>query len=262
VNIGQRSKLAWGTLGGAVDIVLGVSMAPKTVRMVLVEGENADGVTVDQDNFDVTSASAAAAADQVIAAILGTRESAAESGYQVLSSGVTWTDRVEAAALRDALAARKVENVMLVSAFMAAAVLAQAVGNAANCARTALLFVEPTTATLAVVDSYDGPVADVHRQPRHPAARRPAPQRQQKRRRSGDSGASATKSRGACPARAPSAVPAPAPAAPSKAPTPVPQLGPTSAPPQQGPPLHPRGDDHGGGDWIHRHLEERGVPWP
>jgi hypothetical protein len=134
--------------------------------MVLVEGENADGVTVEQDDFDVTGDSAAAAAaDQVIAAIPGTRESAAESGHQVLSSGVAWTDHLEAAALRDALATRKVENVMLVSAFMAAAALARAVGNATNCARTALLFVEPTTATLAVVDSYDGSVADVHQQP-------------------------------------------------------------------------------------------------
>ncbi|MDT5321976.1 MAG: hypothetical protein QOD88_4498, partial [Mycobacterium sp.] len=34
-----------------MDIVLGVSMAPTTVRMVLVEGENADGVTVEEDNF-------------------------------------------------------------------------------------------------------------------------------------------------------------------------------------------------------------------
>ncbi|MDT5344235.1 MAG: hypothetical protein QOE52_3419, partial [Mycobacterium sp.] len=33
--------------GGVVDIVLGVSMAPTTVRMMLVEGENADGVTIE-----------------------------------------------------------------------------------------------------------------------------------------------------------------------------------------------------------------------
>ena len=39
-----------------MDIVLGVSMTPTTVRMVLVEGENADGVTVDHDVFDVASA--------------------------------------------------------------------------------------------------------------------------------------------------------------------------------------------------------------
>ncbi|MDT5351923.1 MAG: hypothetical protein QOJ56_455, partial [Mycobacterium sp.] len=59
-----------------MDIVLGVSMAPTTVRMVLVEGENADGVTVEEDNFEVVSADGAAtsgAPEQVIAAILGTR---------------------------------------------------------------------------------------------------------------------------------------------------------------------------------------------
>ncbi len=141
-------------------------MAPETVRMVLVEGEGAGGVTVDQDDFDVAGeATAVAAADQVIAAILATRQSAAEGGYQLRSSGVTWTDQVEAAALRNALAAHKIENVMLVSAFTAATALAQAVGSATNCARTALLFIEPTTATLAVVDTADGSVADVHRQP-------------------------------------------------------------------------------------------------
>jgi hypothetical protein len=77
---------------------------------------------------------------------------------------VTWTDPVAAAALRDALAARKIENVMLVSAFLAAAALAQAVGSATNYAHTALLFVEPDTATLAVVDTSDGSIADVRRQ--------------------------------------------------------------------------------------------------
>jgi hypothetical protein len=148
-----------------VDIVLGVSMAPQTVRMVLVEGVGAGGVTVDQDDFDVTgNAAAAGAADQVIAAIVGARASAAQGGHHLLSSGVAWTDQVEATALRNALAARKIENVMLVSAFMAAAALAQSVGSATNCARTALLFIEPTTATLAVVDSSDGSIVDVHRQ--------------------------------------------------------------------------------------------------
>ena len=147
-----------------VDMVLGVSMAPTKVRMVLVEGESADGVTVDQDNFDVTTESPSTAPAQVVSAILGTRESAAEGGCQLLASGVTWTDPVDAAALRDALAAHKIENVMLVSAFMAAAALAQAVGDATNYSRTALLFVEPYSATLAVINTADGSIADVHRQ--------------------------------------------------------------------------------------------------
>ena len=151
-----------------VGIVLGVSMAPTKVRMVLVEGESADGVTIDQDNFDVAgdayqSGGPSTAPAQVISAILGTREGAAEGGYQLLSSGVTWTDHVEAALLRDALIAHKIENVMLVSAFMAAAALTQAVGNATNYAHTALLFVEPYTATLAVVDTADGSISDVRR---------------------------------------------------------------------------------------------------
>src|SRR6201996_2367139 len=152
--------------GGALDTVLGVSMAPTAVRMVLVEGENGDGATVDEDNFDVAAGEVTApvnAADRVISAILGTREGAAEGGYQLTSTGVTWTDPTEAAALRDALAAHKVENVMLVSAFMAAAALAQAVGDATNYAQTALLFVEPYTATLAVVNTADGSISQVRR---------------------------------------------------------------------------------------------------
>jgi hypothetical protein len=148
-----------------VDIVLGVSMAPDRVRMVLVEGEGGGGVTVDQTDFDVPRDSAAVAADQVIAAILGTRESANESGYRLQSIGVTWSYQAEAAAMRNALAARGIQDVALISTFTAAAALAQAVGSATSCARTALLFIEPTTATLAVVDTEDGSTADVHRKP-------------------------------------------------------------------------------------------------
>ncbi|ORA96500.1 hypothetical protein BST30_28610, partial [Mycobacterium mantenii] len=149
-----------------VGIVLGVSMTPTKVRMVLVEGECADGVTVDEDDFDVDTQRTAApgtAPNEVVSAILGTREGATEGGYQLLSTGVAWTDHVEAAMLRDALIAHKVENVMLVSAFMAAAALTQAVGDATNYTRTALLFVEPYSATLAVVDTADGSVSEVRR---------------------------------------------------------------------------------------------------
>jgi hypothetical protein len=149
-----------------LDIVLGVAMAPKTIRMVLVEGENADGVTVDEDRFRVDDANDPAtlsAEDQVIAAILGTREGAGQSGHQLTSTGVTWTDPSDASALATALAARKVEKVMLVSAFLAAAALAQTVGQAIGYEYIAMLFVEPDTATLAVVDSTDGSVTDVQR---------------------------------------------------------------------------------------------------
>ena len=154
-------------LGGAVDIVLGVSMAPTSVRMLLVEGENADGVTVEDNQFDIATdddAATLSAADQVISAILGTHEGATEAGHALTSTGVTWTDPVDAAALHEALATRKIENVMLVSAFMAAAALAQTVGNTVGDHHTALLFLERDTATLAVVDSADGAISDVHKE--------------------------------------------------------------------------------------------------
>ena len=150
-----------------MDIVLGVSMAPNAVRMLLVEGENADGATVEDTQFDIATddeASTLNAADQVISAILGTREGATEAGHALGSTGVTWTDPVDAAALHEALATRKVENVMLVSAFMAAAALTQMVGSAVGDAHTALLFLEPDTATLAIVDSADGSITEVHKE--------------------------------------------------------------------------------------------------
>jgi hypothetical protein len=147
-----------------VDTVFGVSMAPSTVRMVLVEGENGEGATIDQDGFPFAAAAGTGnPADQVLAAILGTQQGAAESGYRLASTGVAWVDPAQASVLRDALAAHRVENIMLVSAFLAAAALAHAHGTTIGYTHTGLLFIEPDCATLAVVDSADGSVADVRR---------------------------------------------------------------------------------------------------
>ena len=148
-----------------MDIVLGVSMAPASVQMILLQGENADGATVDENEFAVPAPDdppTVSASDRVVAAILGTRKDAISAGLELSSVGVACTDQLEAAALRDALAAHKIENVMLVSAFLAATALTQFVGGAMGYERTAVLFVEPGTATLAVVETSDGSIADVH----------------------------------------------------------------------------------------------------
>jgi hypothetical protein len=137
-------------------------MTPTTVRMVLVEGEKADGVTVDHDVFDIPADDPTATApEQVVAAILGTRESAQEGGHRLVATGVAWRDHAEAAALRDALAARKIDDVMLVSELHAAGALAQAVGKAVGYERTALMFLERNTATLSVVQTSDGSIVRV-----------------------------------------------------------------------------------------------------
>jgi hypothetical protein len=151
-------------LEGRVEIVLGVSMTPTTVRLALVEGEKADGVIVDHDVFDISAVDGSAtsgASDHVIDAVLGTQEGAIAAGHHLVSTGVTWTDHAEAAVLREALVARGIEDVLLVSELHAAAALAQAVGRAVGYDKTALMFVERDTATLAVVETADGSVVKV-----------------------------------------------------------------------------------------------------
>jgi hypothetical protein len=150
--------------GGAVEIVLGVSMTHTTVSIALVEGEKADGVILEHDAFDISTSDGSAtssASDHVIAAVLGTQEGAIGAGHHLVSTGVAWTDHAEAAVLRETLVARGIEDVLLVSELHAAAALAQALGRAMGYDRTALMFVERDTATLALVETVDGSVVKV-----------------------------------------------------------------------------------------------------
>lgn len=144
-----------------MDIVLGVSMTPTTVRMALVEGEKADGEIVDHDIFETQTADGSATpVEQVVSAILGTRESAEEGGHHLKSVGVAWSDHDAAARLRDALDAAGVKDVMMVSELHAAGSLAQAAGQAVGYSSTGLLFVDRDTATMSVVDA-DGAISKV-----------------------------------------------------------------------------------------------------
>lgn len=143
-----------GSGEGVVDIVLGVSADARSVRTVLLDGEDGDGITVDQDIIPVRTA--ADVAERVVSAIVAAQRGAGQGGYRLSSTGVAVGDRVQAGALRSALADSRVHGVTLVSTFLAAAALTQTVGAALGYRRTALLFVEPRNATLAVVDSADG----------------------------------------------------------------------------------------------------------
>ena len=147
-----------------MKIVLGVSMTPTTVSIALVEGEKADGVILEHDVFDISTSDGSAttnASDHVIAAVLGTQEGAIGAGHHLVSTGVAWTDHAEAAVLRETLIARGIEDVLLVSEVHAAAALAQALGRAVGYDKTALMFVERDTATLALVETVDGSVVNV-----------------------------------------------------------------------------------------------------
>lgn len=143
-----------------MEVVLGVSMTPAAVRMVLVEGADADGVTVDHHTRPIAPGDAVA--EQVVAAILGTRDGAPEGGHRLVSTGVAWSDHAVAARLSAALRTRGIDDVVLVSELHAAGALARAVGRKTGRERTALLLTDRDIATLAVVRSSDGAVVKVH----------------------------------------------------------------------------------------------------
>ncbi|HVQ52837.1 MAG TPA: hypothetical protein VMS92_22605 [Mycobacterium sp.] len=139
-------------------------MTPTTVNIALVEGEKADGVIVERDVFDISTVDGSAtssASDHVVAAVLGTQEGAIAAGHHLVSTGVTWTDHAQAAVLRETLIAHGIEEVLLVSELHAAAALAQTLGRAVGYDKTALMFVERDSATLAVVETADGSVVKV-----------------------------------------------------------------------------------------------------
>ena len=159
-----------------MDIALGVSMTPTTVRMVLVEGENADGVTVDHDVFDITSDhTSATAPEQVVAAILGTRESAdrGRSSPRFDRCDVARPRRRRRACGRPWPRTTSTTSCSSRNCTPRAA-LAQAAGGAVGYQRTALMFLDGDTATLSVVETADGSIVRVaapgsaHRERRRP----------------------------------------------------------------------------------------------
>ncbi|MHA7652970.1 DUF7159 family protein [Mycobacterium sp. ML4] len=143
-----------------MDIVLGLSMTPAAVRMVLVEGQNADGVTVAERTLPADVATDSAI-DLAAAAILDARAEAAAAGNRVTSVGVTCTEPIEAAGLCDALSARGVDHVTIAPPFRAAAAWAREVGQSAGYERTALLYLEAEAATMAGVGSADAAITGI-----------------------------------------------------------------------------------------------------
>ncbi|RDH78803.1 hypothetical protein DVS77_09310 [Mycolicibacterium moriokaense] len=141
-----------------MEIALGISMTSTTVRMVLVEGDKADGLIMECDQFSMIAGSgtlAASAPEQVSTAVLATQKSANRQGHGLCTCGIAVSDRCDAEGLRESLAVRGLGDVVVVSESQAAAALAQTVARAVGYAETALLFVTEHAATLSVIDSAD-----------------------------------------------------------------------------------------------------------
>lgn len=148
-----------------MEVVLGVSLTSDAIYRTLTEGDRALGVAVEQDAVPLSTTDSTAAA-QVVATILEARVAAAEGDYRLTSIGVTCTGQADTVALSDALAEQQISDVMLVSGFLAAAALTQTVGRTLGYPHIALVYADPASVTLAVVDSATGAIGAVHRRGR------------------------------------------------------------------------------------------------
>jgi hypothetical protein len=146
-----------------MEIVLGLSIAGTAVRVVLVEGERADGVTIESEVFDTVAPEGIpkpSPSEQISNAILATQQNALSNGHHLVVSGVTWEDVAQQTALRESMIARGLDNVVLISEQSAAGALAQTIGCALGYDTTAVLLIKLNTATVSIVNSADGSFAE------------------------------------------------------------------------------------------------------
>jgi hypothetical protein len=146
-----------------MEIVLGLSITGTNARLVLVEGERADGVTIESEAFDTAAPESIpkpSPTEQVSNAILATQQNALANGHHLVVSGVTWDGPTQQAELRESMTARGLDDVVLVPEQSAAGALAQTIGRALGYDTTAVLLIQRDTATLSIVNSADGSIAE------------------------------------------------------------------------------------------------------
>jgi hypothetical protein len=142
-----------------LDAVLGLSMTPTSVGLVLVEGHDADGATMDGNAFDVRQ-SAIETSEQATAAVLRTEALAATRGLRLHSIGVTWSEDAdaEASALMRSLSESGFDNVIAIRLPEATEALARGMAAVLGYATTAVCVIEPDAVIALVVNTSDGAV--------------------------------------------------------------------------------------------------------
>jgi len=146
-----------------VDAVLGLSVTPSAVGLVLVEGQEADGATMDRDAFEVRSggrSSALKTSEQAAAAVLRSEAIAATRGHRLHSIGVTWSDDADAEAslLLKSLTDSGFGNVVPVRFPEATEALARGIAEVIGFDTTAVCIVEPGAVITLIVHTRDGSV--------------------------------------------------------------------------------------------------------
>ena len=146
-----------------MDAVLGLSVTPSAVGLVLVEGQDADGATMDRDAFEVRSRrrpSPQHTCEQAAAAVLRTEAIAAARGHRLHSIGVTWSDDAdtEASLLLRSLTDSGFDNVVPVRLPEATEALAWGIAEVIGYQTTAVCVIEPETVIALIVHSGEGAV--------------------------------------------------------------------------------------------------------
>ena len=146
-----------------MDAVLGLSMTPTTVGLVLVEGQEADGATMDKDEFAVHErglVSAVNTSEKAAAAVMRTEAIAAARGHRLHSIGVTWSEDAdtEASLLLESLSESGFDNVVAVRLPEATEALARGIAGVIGYEITAVCVIEPDAVVVLVVDTAQGAV--------------------------------------------------------------------------------------------------------
>jgi hypothetical protein len=146
-----------------VDAVLGLSVTPSAVGLVLVEGQDADGPTMDRDAFDVRfrgRSSALQTSEQAAAAVLRSEALAATRGHRLHSIGVTWSDdaNAEASLLLKSLTDSGFDNVVPVRLPEATEALARGIAEVIGYDTSAVCVLEPENVIALIVHTRDGSV--------------------------------------------------------------------------------------------------------
>lgn len=146
-----------------LETVLGLSMTPTSLGLVLVDGEDADGPTLARDELSVARGTDAGnASEQATAAALRLQSMVEAQGQRLRGIGVTWSDDAvaDAALLVESLTEAGFDNVVPVRFPHAAESLAHGVDPVAGSERTAVCVVEAGLATAVSIDDGEdaGPV--------------------------------------------------------------------------------------------------------
>lgn len=138
-----------------MDTVLGLSMTPTTVGLVLVEGDGVDGATKNHDAFEVRRGGYSPVTTSEFVAEALSRTQAIAGGQQLQSIGVTWSDdaAVEASLLIDWLADSGFHNVVPIRLPEATEAFARGIGQVIDSRVTAVCVVEPEAVVALVVDT-------------------------------------------------------------------------------------------------------------